>query len=266
MKMVAAARLRRAQERAESARPYAEGMREMLGSLAPALQGFQHPLLEARETRNIGVVVLSAERGLAGSYNTNLMREVVALLGRLQSPVRLYVLGRKGAAFLKRRHYNVVMEGPMPASEANMGDARAVASRIRQEFEAGEVDEVYLVYSRFVSAISQRPTVFRILPFAAPESAGAEAPEAADDLIFEPEPAHLLATLLPRYVEVQVFQAMTEAVASEHGARMTSMSSASDNATEMIKGLTLSYNRARQAAITKELAEIVGGAEALQQG
>jgi len=268
MKMVAAARLRRAQERAEASRPYAERMHEMLQSLAPALQGFDHPLLETRETRNVGVIVLSAEKGLAGSYNANLMRETAALLGRIEAPKRLYVMGRKGVTFLKRRKHNVVHEGGMPATEVSLAEVRALASRIREDFISGTVDEVYLVYSRFINAVSQRPTVIRILPFAAPHAG--EAPQidsvAAGDILFEPDPERLLGNLLPRYVDVQVYRAMTEAVASEHGARMTSMSSASDNAAEMIRGLTLSYNRVRQAAITTELNEIVGGAEALRQG
>jgi len=263
MKMVAAARLRRAQERAEAARPYAERMREMLADLAPSLQGMDHPLLQQREVRNVGVVVLGAQGGLAGSYNANIMREVQTLVRSLPVPARLVVRGKRAISFLKRRNYNVVNEGMMPTNEVNLGEVRSLAGYIRHEFESGAVDEVYLVYSQFVSAMSQRPVALKILPLEAPAQEGGTA---SQDLIFEPNPEELLNRLLPRYVDVQVYRGMTEAVASEFGARMTSMTSASDNAGEMIKGLTLSYNRARQAAITKELAEIVGGAEALQQG
>lgn len=262
MKMVAAARLRRAQERAEAARPYAERMREMLANLAPSLQGFDHPLLETREVKNVGVVVLGAQGGLAGSYNANIMREAQALVRSLPVPARLIVRGKRAVGFLKRRNYNVVNEGMMPTNEVALGEVRALSGYVRHAFESGAVDEVYLVYSQFVSAMSQRPTVLKLLPLEAP----AGETEAAHDIIFEPNPEELLNRLLPRYVDVQIYRGMTEAVASEFGARMTSMTSASDNAGEMIKGLTLSYNRARQAAITKELAEIVGGAEALQQG
>lgn len=265
MKMVAAARLRRAQERAESARPYADSMVKMLQNLAPALQDYSHPLLEARETRVVGVIVLSAEKGLAGSYNANLMRETQHLLADIAAPKRLYVLGKKGISFLRRRGHNIVYAASMPASEVSMPEVRALAARVRQDFISGEVDEVHIVYSRFLSAVSQQPTHMRLLPFAAPDSSEA-ADEAISDVIIEPDADRLLGVLLPRYVDVQVYRAMTEAVASEHGARMTSMSSASDNAAEMIRGLTLTYNRVRQAAITTELNEIVGGAEALQQG
>lgn len=261
MKMVAAARLRRAQERAEAGRPYGDMMRQMLLDLAPSLQGFEHPLLETREVRRVGVVVLAADRGLAGSYNTNLMREVSHLMGTLPVPAQLYVIGRKGASFLRKRH-NVVLDGPMPTSEVNINDVRLLAARIRSDFESGLVDEVYLVYSRFRSAMSQQPTTLKVLPIQPPEVRHG-VPGVVEDVIFEPEPRELLNTLLPRYVDVQFYSAMAEAVASEHGARMTSMTSASDNAAEMIKDLTLSYNRARQAAITKELSEIVGGADAL---
>jgi F-type H+-transporting ATPase subunit gamma len=264
MKLVAAARLRRAQERAESARPYADLMRTTVQRLAPSLQGFDHPLLQTRETRAVAVVVLSAERGLAGSYNANIMREVFGLLSTITVPVRLLVMGKKGAAFLKRRKYDVVYDAPMPATEVNMAEVRALSARVRADFEAGVLDEVYLVYSRFVSAITQRPTVLKLLPFEAPAH-DPNIPQ-SDDVIFEPDALTLLARLLPRYIDVQVYRAMTEAVASEHGARMTSMTSASDNAGEMISDLTLQYNRVRQAAITKELAEIVGGAEALAKG
>ena len=264
MKLVAAARLRRAQERAEAARPYADMMQKTIQQLAPSLKGLDHPLLAERESKAAAVVVLCAERGLAGSYNANIMREVAGLVSSLPVPAHLYVIGKKGAAFLRRRKYNVVIEASMPGTEVNLGEVRALSARVRAEFEAGDVDEVYLVYSRFVSAITQRPTVLKVLPIEAPATE-ANVP-VADDLIFEPDAPTLLGHLLPRYVDVQLYRAMTEAVASEHGARMTSMTSASDNAAEMISDLTLQYNRVRQAAITKELAEIVGGAEALSKG
>jgi F-type H+-transporting ATPase subunit gamma len=264
MKLVAAARLRRAQERAEQGRPYGKMMADLLHTLAPALQSYDNPLLETHEeVRNAVVIVLSAERGLAGSYNANLMRETTHFVGGLRAKgieVSLAVLGKKGNAFLSRRGYKVIFSSPMPATEVPPGDVRALSSLVQNLFVTRQVDEVYLLYSRFISAISQRPTTVKLLPIERPEGVDSHAPA---DIIFQPNAVGLLDKLLPRYVDVLIHRAMAEAMASEHGARMTSMSSASDNAVEMIKDLTLSYNRARQAAITKELAEIVGGAEAL---
>jgi F-type H+-transporting ATPase subunit gamma len=267
MKLVAAARLRRAQERAEQGRPYGKMMTDTLQTLAPALQGYHNPLLERRDTvRNIAVVVLSAERGLAGSYNSNIMREVGQFLAGMREKgveARLAVFGKKGHAFLSRRGHNIAYSAPMPATEVSEGDVRALSSFVQNAFVSGEVDEVYLVYSRFVSAISQRPTTVKLLPIERPEGASFHAPA---DIIFQPDARGLLDRLLPRYVDVLIYRAMAEAIASEHGARMTSMTSATNNAIEMIADLTLTYNRARQAAITTELNEIVGGAEALQAG
>ena len=263
MKLVAAARLRRAQERAEAGRPYADTMQAILNRLAPSLLDYSHPLLQTRPVERIGVIVLSAERGLAGSYNTNLMRELQSFLRSHSAEARLRVLGKKGTTYLKRRGYNVVFEEAMPGSEISASLVRSLSAQAQAEFADGTVDEVYLAYSRFVSAMTQRPTVMRLLPMEPPSVETGLL--SADDVILEPSPRTLLDRLLPRYVDAQIYRAIAEAVAGEHGARMTSMSSASDNAGEMIKDLTLSYNRARQASITTELSEIVAGADALKQ-
>lgn len=265
MKMVAAARLNRAQARVQAARPYAEMMHEVMQRLSSAAGEVEHPLLETREERNIAVVVLTSDRGLAGSYNTNLIRKTMELL-RPRDPesVRLVLLGRKGIQAFRRQPYQVILQEGLNASDASFADVEPVVNVVRELFESAAVDAVYVVYSRFVSKISQVPTILPLLPLQPPQAAEGEGSAYAEDIIFEPAADELLARLLPRYVNTQVYRALVEAVASEHGARMTSMSAATTNAGEMIDSLTLSMNRARQAAITKEISEIVGGAEALK--
>lgn len=266
MKMVAAARLRRAQERAETARPYADKMLSMLESLSRAASQVEHPLLEVREEQKIAVIIIGAERGLAGSYNPNLMRAATEFLaGRDPESIKLLLFGRKAEAFFKRKPYEIVMSSGLPAANIQFADVRGAALKVREMFSNKEVDAVYLVYAKFINAAVQRPTVLKLLPIAPPEAqTGIEAEVQPKEFIFEPDANQLLGRLLPRYVDTQVFRAAVEAVASEHGARMTAMNSATTNAGEVIDTLTLQYNKARQATITKELLEIVGGAEALK--
>jgi F-type H+-transporting ATPase subunit gamma len=261
MKMVAAARLKRAQDRVQAARPYSEKMREVMGSLAgSAGAAVDHPLLQVRDVERVGIFVFTSDRGLCGGYNASVLRRTVELVNELgRDRCVLYVVGRKGNQFLRRRNYNVVQSLSVNSNDLKFSDALDVAALARKEFESGAVDEVYLVYSKFISAITQVPRSLRLLPIETPESTGPAA-----EYIYEPEPAGLLAELLPRYVVNQVYQSLMESIASEHGARMTSMSSATDNAGKMISSLTLVLNRARQANITKEISEIVGGAEALK--
>jgi F-type H+-transporting ATPase subunit gamma len=261
MKMVAAARLKKAQAKAESARPYAQKMSEVMANLASSAGGIEHPLLESREERNVAFVVIGADRGLAGSYNVNVMHHALAAIGdRSTENVKLVLVGRKAIGFFKRRAYKVAATLDVPGSEVTFNDVRRLTSQIRSMFESGEVDAVYLVYARFVTAMRQEPTTVRLLPMQ--RSVVAQA--GPSEFEFEPEAEKLLGALLPRYVDTQVYQSLVEAHASEQGARMTAMSSATKNAGEMIDTLTLAYNKARQAAITKELTEIVGGAEALR--
>jgi F-type H+-transporting ATPase subunit gamma len=260
MKMVAAARLRRAQDAAERARPYATKLTEMFTAVSAGVEPETHPLLARREERRIDVVVLTSDRGLCGGYNANLLRHAEAFLRERPGVVAAVgVVGRKGLEHFRRRGASVVFHHlgilTTPAPEL----ARLIAADLTRRFVAEESDAVHLVYSRFRSAISQVPTVVPLLPVAAPSG---DAP--AVDYIFEPARLELLGRLLPRYVEALVTQALLEAVASEHGARMTAMDNATTNASEMIERLTLSMNRARQAAITTELMEIVSGAEALK--
>ncbi|HLK56275.1 MAG TPA: ATP synthase F1 subunit gamma [Chthonomonadaceae bacterium] len=265
MKMVAAARLKRAQDRVTAARPYAETMREMMTSLAQAVgDQVQHPLLRVTAPRNIGFLIITADRGLAGSYNSAILRRAVELLrGYDKNRIRLYIVGRKGVQFFRRRGFNVVEEFHLPNTGATFSDARDITKAFRTAFEAEEIDQLILLYTRFYTAMTQRPTDIQLLPIQTPEVEATTAAE-QDDYIFEPAADGLLKSLLPRYVEGQVYHALLESTASEHGARMTAMSSATDNAGKMITTLTLQLNRARQAGITREISEIVGGAEALK--
>ena len=268
MKLVAAARLKRAQDRVSAARPYAERMEQMMRRLSDAGAQVSHPLLEVREEKNIAVLVITSDRGMCGSYNTNLLRLATQFL-RPRDPenVKLLLLGRKGQQFFRRTRYPIVDAQPLGSGATlAFSDVQPVVRTLRTMFESGEVDAVYVIYQRFRSAMTQIPTVLSLLPLKPPdadETAPAET-SAGGEMIFEPEPENLLGRLLPRYVDTQVFRAFAESIASEHGARMTSMSAATENAGQMIDSLTLTLNRARQAAITKEIAEIVGGAEALK--
>ena len=270
MKMVAAARLKRAQDRVGSARPYSEKIRDVIGSLSRAGAGMEHPLLAQREPVRVGVLAITADRGLAGAYATNILRKAMEVLRPLDpANVRMLVVGRKGHAFFRRRAYAVADEYGLNMTGVTFGEAQEIARRAREMFASGEVDVLYLVYTKFQSALTQRPTTVQLLPVVT-EEVGEAAEEAAagggaqDDYLFEPNAQAILERLLPRYVDTLIYQALLESVASEHGARMTAMSSATDNAGKMISSLTLVLNRARQANITKEIAEIVGGAEALK--
>jgi F-type H+-transporting ATPase subunit gamma len=271
MKMVAAARLRRAQEAVGAARPYAEKIREVLQSLerGGASSGVQHPLLRKNEgeVQNVGVILITGDRGLCGAYNSNVLRRAQQIVqpygtGRTQ----MVCIGKKGATFFRRRGYSVVAEHSVPATGLSFSEAQTLARTARELFEQGQIDALYLVYTQFASAMTQRPQTLQILPIQPAAEGSAASPSSGPqaDYIFEPSPEEILGSLLPRYVDTQVYQAVVESIASEHGARMTSMSSATDNAGKMITGLTLSLNRARQASITREIAEIVGGAEALK--
>ncbi len=260
MKMVAAAKLRRAQEAAERARPYAAKLADMFAAVAAGIEPETHPLLARREERRIDLLVVSSDRGLCGGYNANLFRHVAGFLRQHAGQELAFVLvGRKGLEYYRRRGMRIVAHqlGILTTPPATM--ASGLAAELAARFERQETDAVYLVYNRFRSAISQTPSVVPLLPVAAP---AVDRPPA--DYIFEPPRPELLARLLPRYLEALVSQALLEAIASEHAARMTAMDNATTNAADMIDALTRSMNRARQATITKELMEVVGGAEALK--
>ena len=271
MKMVAAAKLRRVQERVERGKPYSQTMTQLVGMLAPNVRDFAHPLLDSREVRSIGVVVIAADKGLCGSYNTNILRVAHNFIDRQISQlgadnVRIIAVGRKAGDYFTRREYNVAQRFPSIGDKAAYDEVRAISNAITGMFLNGQVDEVHVAYTEFRSVISQKPQTVKFLPIEPPTGEGDEQSElggSSKDIIFEPEAPQLLATLLPRFVETRVYQLLLESVASEFGAKMTAMTNATKNADEQAENLTLIYNRTRQANITKELLDIVGGAEAL---
>lgn len=262
MKMVAAAKLRRAQEAAQAARPYAEKLAELLRTVAARAGDVPHPLLAQRDSEHtIDVIVISSDRGLCGGYNANLIRKAEGFIARRPGvTVRLTVVGGKAYAYFRRRPIGVAEQHVQLSGGPDHALAVQLAARVARDFADGTTDGVYLVYSKFRSAISQIPTVEQILPV--PSVGDSEV--AQTDYIYEPDAATLLDRLLRQYITTIIDQAFLESIASEHGARMTAMESATSNASEMINRLTLAMNRARQAAITTELMEIVSGAEALK--
>ena len=276
MKMVAAAKLRRAQEQAEAARPYAERMDRMLGSLAASLQGRAgvSPMLAGTGDDRVHLLVaVTSDRGLCGGFNTGIVRrtrQMAAELTEAGKTVKIVCVGRKGRDLLRRDWADAIVGSYSDIGRRKLGfeNADAIAGKITEMFEAGEFDVCTMIYNRFKSVIRQVVTAQQLIPFAPPESAaedesdsGAGAPAAIYS--YEPDEAEILADLLPRNLAVQVFRGLLESAASEHGARMTAMDNATRNAGDMIAGLTLTYNRTRQAQITKELIEIISGAEAL---
>jgi F-type H+-transporting ATPase subunit gamma len=275
MKMVAAAKLRRAQEQAEAARPYAERMERMLSSLAAASAGRDGApeLLAGKGRDQVHLLVVgTADRGLCGGFNSNIVREVRRRIAELRGSdrtVKLLCVGRKGRDQLRREFGDAIIDTIEDVTRPSLrfGAAESIAKRIAQMFEAGEFDVCTVFYARFRSAISQVVTSQQLIPFAPTEGDGAAAGESSGNSLavyeYEPTEEEILAALLPRNLAVQVFRALLENNASEQGARMTAMDNATRNAGEMIDKLTLTYNRTRQAVITKELIEIISGAEAL---
>ncbi len=263
MKMVSAAKLRRAQERAETARAYDEKLSEVLARVLAGVRGVDHPLLRGGGEGPPHVVLVTADRGLCGGYNANLVRLAEQFLASPEgSGATLTVCGRRGRDYFRRRGAKIVSEHVNLGREFDLALAREIVGDVLGRFERGEAGSIHIVYSQFRSALSQQPRIDRLLPVEAPAAEDEQA--ALREYLFEPSPAELLASLLPRYVETRVYRALLEASASEHGARMTAMDNATRNASEMIDRLTLAMNRARQAGITTELMEIVGGAEALK--
>jgi F-type H+-transporting ATPase subunit gamma len=269
MKLVAAAKLRRAQERILAARPYAGKMSELLGNLVSAAEGSdgaQHPLLEQRVGPRRQIVIITADKGLAGAFNSNVIRRALELVRQSNTAeVTLVVVGRKARDFYRRRPWTIKRDMIGFWDRLAYAHASELADYFMQQYLDGEVDEVHLIYNEFRSVAVQRPVREQLLPI--PRKAAGEADAAAAvDYIFEPNPAAILGELLPRHVRTQVFRALMESLAGEYGARMTAMEAATKNAKEMIDVLTIQYNKARQEKITKELLDIVGGAEALKQG
>jgi F-type H+-transporting ATPase subunit gamma len=269
MKMISAARLRKAQERAFRARPYAGLLKEVLESLAArsreqAEGGPPHPLLAVRPQERLLALVLTGDRGLCGAFNTSIIRAAERFLAdHRQQQVEMVLIGRKGRDYFRRRDVKSVQEYVNIFTRLDYGHAREIASAVIASYTEESSDGVFLIYNEFKSVLSQRVVVERLLPLAEFQASPESAPSTVKvDYIYEEPPEEIYARLMPRYVEVQVFRALLESGAAEHAARMTAMDSATNNAGDMIDSLTLRMNRIRQAAITREIIEIVSGASA----
>ena len=268
MKMVAASRLRRAQERIQQARPFATQMLRVLNSLASRVDPASHPLLDERAVQKANgrvlLFVITADRGLCGSFNTNVIKSSSVFI--TENPgreVALGLIGRRGRDFFGRRGFEVRYEQVNLFAQLKFEDAQAIARTAIEAFVGGEVDSVYLVYNEFKSVMVQHVVVERLLPIPRLQIDAPEGAPPAIDYLYEPEPEELFKHLLPSHVEVQVFRALLESAAAEHAARMTAMDAATRNSAEMIEALTLYMNKVRQAAITREIIEVVSGAQAL---
>jgi F-type H+-transporting ATPase subunit gamma len=271
MKLVSAARLRRAQDAIVAARPYAIAVAEVIGEVALRAGSESHPLLERRTGDRITIVPLTSDRGLAGGFNANIFRAVQRFIAERQAgtpavrEVTLEIVGKKGRDYFRRRKLNIAHERPAPTPDTTTSTADELTHILTHAFRENRTDAVYLVYNEFKSAVQQKVVIEQLLPVTGANLPSR--PEAATDLLdflYEPSKERLLDSLLPLYIESQIYRGLLESMASELGARMTAMENATSNAKEMISSLTLQYNRARQASITKELMEIVSGAEALK--
>ncbi|HZL95727.1 MAG TPA: F0F1 ATP synthase subunit gamma [Vicinamibacterales bacterium] len=263
MEMVAASKLRRTQQRMAASRPYAERIKTVIGHLSEANPDYRHPYLQSRDIKRVGFIVISTDRGLCGSVNVNTFREVVRDLRKWQEQgieTDLCLVGAKGIAYFRRLNVNVVAAtshlGEAPKVQDLVGAIKAMTDAYRE----GKIDRLFLVHSVFVNTMNQEPTITQILPV---EAIDREALQTHWDYIYEPDAAGLLDGVLDRYIESQVYRAAVENVACEMASKMVAMKAATDNAGKFIEGLQLQYNKARQAAITREIAEIVGGAAAV---
>lgn len=282
MKMVAAARLRKAEEKANGSRPYAEKIGELLRRASSVTPGFTSPLFRTGEVKKVGYLVICGDKGLAGAYNSNVMKRTLQeISGKNRSAYALYVCGKQAKNYLKFRGYDPDTYHFGFSDKPSAQDSIDLSKEMVEYFTKEEVDEVYIIYTKFITALRQQVRVDRLLPIEAPaEGKTEEAAKAAasewekerqdflrieeDPYIFLPDAAAVLSKLLPEYIQVQVYNAMLQSAASELGSRMAAMSAATDNATERIADLNLTYNKARQAQVTNEISEIVGGAAALE--
>jgi F-type H+-transporting ATPase subunit gamma len=263
MEMVAAAKLRRAQARAQAASPYSAKISAMLTNLSGSAAELEHPLFKKREVKTTALVVITADRGFAGAYNTTILRVAEQKLkAAAPGAIQCVVVGRKGRDYLRRRHYPILAAHTELPGEASLELARTLTNDLTERFVNGEVDRVEVLHTHFVNAIVRRVMHETFLPIGADEVSKANAGGGA--AIFEPDAESIFAELLPRYATAKLYAAMADALASEHSARMVAMGSARKNAGELVDSLTLTRNRMRQAAITREISELVGGAEALK--
>ena len=272
MKMVAAAKLRRAQAAVIAARPYAKGMKRLLQHLLPAIETGSEPLLTPRPVRTLAIIVVTSDRGMCGAFNTNIVRTAQERMAAAvnehgqHTQVRLYCLGKKGVDFFTRKQMVLAARYPGIFAKLIFGDSQKIAREVADAFLRGDIDRVEIVYNEFKSAVRQQIVVEQYLPIVpdAQEVAEAAATKRIPNYIYEPSQQSLMSGLLPRYLNFTLWRMLLESSAAEEGARMTAMENATENANEMIDTLQLQYNKARQAAITKELLEVVSGAEALR--
>ena len=268
MELVAASRLRRAQARVQGLRPYADRMQQLTVEIAAASShAHAQPLLERREVKGVAVLALTADRGLAGAFNANVIRQSLRIAGehrRAGRDVHWVTVGRKGGSSLRFRGQQVEDAYTGITDRPKSADARTIAGRVAELYIAGEVDLVVMVYNRFVSALTQQLETLEVLPVPETALSGAEIEPIEGAYLEEPDRSEILAHLLPTYIEVTIYRALLESTASEHGARMTAMGNASENASNLIDSLTLAMNRARQGEITQQILEVVAGADALE--
>ncbi len=268
MELVAASRLRRAQARVQGLRPYADRMQQLTVEIAAASShAHGQPLLERREVKGVAVLALTADRGLAGAFNANVIRQSLRIAGehrRAGRDVHWVTVGRKGGSSLRFRGQQVEDAYTGITDRPKYADARTIAGRVAELYIAGEVDLVVMVYNRFVSALTQQLETLEVLPVPETALSGAEIEPIEGAYLEEPDRSEILAHLLPTYIEVTIYRALLESTASEHGARMTAMGNASENASNLIDSLTLAMNRARQGEITQQILEVVAGADALE--
>ncbi|MBI4831307.1 MAG: ATP synthase F1 subunit gamma [Candidatus Lindowbacteria bacterium] len=264
MQMVAASKLKKAQEMVQAAGPYAAKLRLLMGEVSKSASGVTHPLLVQRQIERVCVVVMTSDKGLCGAYNTNIINRAMDFIKPLKpESVRLALIGKKANDYFKRRRYEILRYWPFPSREVEVSFVAEVTRTLAGGYERGDYDKVVLFYTKFKSAMITIPLEVQLLPLASGETDKGAAASAL--YIFEPTAEELMQKLLPKYLQNQVYLAFVEAAASEHGSRMVSMRNATDNADEMIHTLTLNYNKVRQASITREILEVVTGADATKK-
>ena len=262
MEMVSSAKLRRTRQRVEKTRPYFHTIKETVQDIFSSTRGVKHPLVTEREVKKSCYIVITADRGLCGGYNSNVIRTAVSHM-QDKKEVSVITVGQKGRDYFRKRKYDFDGEYVQISENPTYTDAKQISNLVLQLYAKAMVDEVYIVYTQFLSTISQKPEIIRLLPMSGEKREEQEEKE-FEFVSYEPSPEEVLAYLIPKYIESTIYGALVESSASEQGARRVAMENATDSAEEMIGDLTLNYNRARQAAITQEIAEIVGGAEALK--
>lgn len=264
MNMIAAARLRRAQVKAESARPYAKRLSEILQDVQASGIGGRHPLLARREVKRVGLVLVTSDRGLCGAFNAGVIRETDQFLKQQTTPVGLITVGKKGRDYFRARGAKMDEHYVQPSRDVRLEEVGAISNRVIKDYSSGKYDRIDLAYAQFVSVLRSQPAITQLLPL---EKTASESEEGTQQTAyqFEPEAEELLNTLLPQYVEVVIYRALVESLASEQAARMIAMKAATDSAAELIDNLTREYNRVRQGSITTQILEVVSGAEALEQ-